>query len=49
MIKNRLGKTLNCAALNVVWNLIGGSRYEYDDAKMLKLIGMFLKSNILSP
>jgi len=33
-----LGKTLNCAALNVVWNLIGGSRYEYDDAKMLKLI-----------
>jgi len=33
-----LDKTLNCASLNIVWNLIGGSRFEYDDAKMIKLI-----------
>ena len=37
-----LDKTLNCAALNVIWNLIGGNRFEYDDPKMQKLIGTFL-------
>lgn len=33
-----LDKTLNCASLNVIWNLIGGNRFEYDDPKMQKLI-----------
>jgi hypothetical protein len=34
-------KVLNCAALNVIWNLVAAQRFEYDDAEMLKLIGKY--------
>jgi len=33
-----LGNIFNCAALNVVWNLIAGRKFDYDDANMAKLI-----------
>jgi len=33
-----LDKTFNKAALNVIWNLVSGERYDYSHAKMQKLI-----------
>ena len=34
-----LGNTLNCAALNIIWNLIAGQKFEYDEEGMGKLVG----------
>jgi len=33
-----LGNIFNCAALNVVWNLIAATKFEYDDPNMAKLM-----------
>ena len=33
-----LEKTLNCAALNIVWNLVAGERFSYDDPLMRQLV-----------
>ena len=33
-----LDKTLNCSALNVIWNLVAGQRYLHDDQKMKELV-----------
>jgi len=30
-------KQLNCAALNVIWNLVAGYRFQYNDAKMKEM------------
>jgi len=34
----KLGNIFNCAALNVVWNLIAATKFEYDDPNMAKLV-----------
>ena len=37
-----LDKNLNCAALNIIWNLVAGQRFLYDDQKMkerVKVVG----------
>ena len=31
-----LETTLNCVALNIIWNLVAGKRYQYDDPEMKK-------------
>ena len=33
-----LEKSLNCASLNIIWNLVAGSRFEYNDDKMKELV-----------
>ena len=33
-----LDKNLNCAALNIIWNLVAGQRFLYDDQKMKDLV-----------
>lgn len=33
-----LGQILSCASLNVVWNLVGATRYDYNDADMHTLL-----------
>jgi methyl farnesoate epoxidase/farnesoate epoxidase len=35
-----LEKTLNCAALNIIWNLVAGKRFSYDDPLMKQLVDM---------
>jgi hypothetical protein len=34
-----LDKLFNKAALNVVWNLVSGTRYGYQDQRMHRLLG----------
>ena len=44
-----LDKNLNCAALNIIWNLVAGQRFLYDDQKMkerVKVVGKFVFKNI---
>ena len=41
-----LDKNLNCAALNIIWNLVAGQRFLYDDQKMkdlVKFVGKYAK------
>ena len=38
-----ISNIFNKAALNVVWKIIAGERYEYDDSRLDKLITMFDK------
>ena len=33
-----LEKSLNCASLNIIWNLVAGHRFEYNDEKMKELV-----------
>ena len=33
-----LDKNLNCAALNIIWNLVAGQRFLYEDQKMKDLV-----------
>ena len=33
-----LEKSLNCAALNIVWNLVAGQRFLYDDPQMKEIV-----------
>ena len=33
-----LDKTLNCSAINVIWNLVAEQRYLHDDQKMKDLV-----------
>ena len=33
-----LEKSLNCAALNIVWNLVAGQRFLYDDPHMKEIV-----------
>ena len=33
-----LDKNLNCAALNIIWNLVAGQRFLYDEQKMKDLV-----------
>ena len=33
-----LEKMLNCAGLNIVWNLVAGKQFEYDDPQMKRLV-----------
>ena len=35
-----LEETLNCAALNIIWNLVAGKRFAYDDPLMKQLVDM---------
>merc|ERR1712227_363832 len=40
-----LDKNLNCAALNIIWNLVAGQRFLYNDQKMkerVKVVGEFM-------
>ena len=40
--KVNLDKNLNCAGLNIIWNLVAGQRFLYDDQKMkerVKVVG----------
>ena len=33
-----LEKSLNCASLNIIWNLVAGTRFKYNDEKMKELV-----------
>jgi len=35
-----LEKTMNCAGLNIIWNLVAGKRFDYDDLQMKHLCEM---------
>jgi len=35
-----LSKTFNCAALNIIWNLVAGKKFRYDDPVMKQLVDM---------
>ena len=41
-----LEKSLNCASLNIIWNLVAGQRFEYNDDKMKELVRISGKSTI---
>ena len=38
-----LETTLNCSALNIIWNLVAGRRYQYDDPEMKKRVRVACK------
>ena len=41
--KIAISKFVNKAALNIVWKISAGRKYEYDDSRLDKLITMFDK------
>ena len=43
-----LETTLNCAALNIIWNLVAGRRFSYDDPQMKKRVKVASKRHLLS-
>ena len=44
-----LEKSLNCASLNIIWNLVAGQRFEYNDDKMKELVRISGDGNIANP